>query len=117
MTVPSVSMKSAFGMVHPAPVNGGDLALGLDHVTLLHLAILLIALAAVSHILQRERARNGRSGQCRTPSPASSGSLGGAMIPKPAVRAIRLGISAEQPLAVCRATAASPETAAGAPPP
>jgi hypothetical protein len=51
MTVPSVSMKSAFGMAHPAPVNGGDLALGPDHVTLRHLAILLIALAAASHIL------------------------------------------------------------------
>src|ERR1700750_516266 len=42
MTVPSVSMKSALGMAHPAPVNGGDLALGPDHVTLRHLAILLI---------------------------------------------------------------------------
>src|SRR3984885_12653693 len=56
MTVPSVSMKSAFGMAHPAPVNGGDLALGPHHVTLRHFAILLIALAAASHILQRERA-------------------------------------------------------------
>src|ERR1700748_577145 len=56
MTVPSVSMKSDLGMAHPAPVNGGDLALGPDHVTLRHLAILLIALAAASHILQRERA-------------------------------------------------------------
>src|SRR5579871_1971891 len=56
MTVPSVSMKSALGMAHLAPVNGGDLALGPDHVTLRHSAILLIALAAASHILQRERA-------------------------------------------------------------
>src|SRR5487761_945307 len=48
MTVPSVSMKSALGMAHPAPVNGGDLALGPDHVTLRHLSILLIALAAAS---------------------------------------------------------------------
>jgi hypothetical protein len=71
MTVPSVSMKSALGMAHPAPVNGGDLALGPDHVALRHLAILLIALAAASHILQRERARHGRFGQCRTPSPAA----------------------------------------------
>src|ERR1700689_3320571 len=65
MTVPSVSMKSALGMAHPAPVNGGDLALGPDHVALLHLAVLLIALAAASRILQRERARHGRFGQCR----------------------------------------------------
>src|SRR5271154_4404812 len=36
MTVPSVSMKSALGMAHPAPVNGGDLALGPDHVALRH---------------------------------------------------------------------------------
>jgi hypothetical protein len=71
MTVPSVSMKSAFGMAHPAPVNGGDLALGPDHVALRHLAILFIALAAASHILQRERARHGRFGQCRTPSPTA----------------------------------------------
>jgi hypothetical protein len=42
-------------MVLPAPVDGGNLALGLDHVTLRHSAILLIALAAVSHILERER--------------------------------------------------------------
>src|ERR1700743_581369 len=42
MTVPSVSMKSALDMAHPAPVNGDDLALGPDHVTLRHLAILLI---------------------------------------------------------------------------
>src|SRR3984885_11235070 len=46
--MPSVSMKSAFGMAHPAPVNGGDLALGPDHVTLPHLAVLLIALAYCS---------------------------------------------------------------------
>jgi hypothetical protein len=38
-------MKSAFGTAHPAPVDGGNLALGSDHVTLRHLAILLIALA------------------------------------------------------------------------
>src|ERR1700759_1480958 len=44
MTVPSVSMKSDLGMAHPAPVNGGDLALGPDHVTLRHLSILLILL-------------------------------------------------------------------------
>src|ERR1700691_2795595 len=37
MTVPSVSMKSALGMAHPAPVNGGDLALGPDHVAHRHL--------------------------------------------------------------------------------
>src|ERR1700733_2723642 len=42
-------MKSAFGMAHPVPVNGGDVALGPDHVPLPHLAILLIALAAASH--------------------------------------------------------------------
>jgi hypothetical protein len=29
-------MKSAIGMAHPAPVNGGDLALGPDHVSLRH---------------------------------------------------------------------------------
>jgi len=40
-------------MAHPAPVNGGDLALGPDHVTFRHSAILLIALAAASHILRR----------------------------------------------------------------
>src|SRR5690348_4535506 len=61
MTVPSVSMKSALGMAHPAPVNGGDLALGPGHVTLRHLSILLIALAATSHMLQREPARAGGS--------------------------------------------------------
>jgi hypothetical protein len=38
-------------MAHPAPVNGGDLALGPVHATLQHLAILLIALAAVPQIL------------------------------------------------------------------
>src|SRR5690348_1784976 len=64
MTVPSVSMKSALGMAHPAPVNGGDLALGPDHVALRHLAILLIVLAAASRTLQRERARHGT--RCRT---------------------------------------------------
>jgi hypothetical protein len=64
-------MKSAFGMALSAPVNGGDLAFGPDHVTLLHLAVLLIALAAASHILQRERARHGRFGQRRTRSPAA----------------------------------------------
>jgi hypothetical protein len=48
-------------MAHPAPVNGGDFALGPDHVTLRHLAILLIALAPTSHILQRERALTGDS--------------------------------------------------------
>src|SRR4051794_3647831 len=71
MTLPSVSMKSALGMAHPAPVNGGDLALGPDHVALRHLAILLIVLAAASRTLQRKRARHGRFGQCRTPSPAA----------------------------------------------
>jgi len=65
-------MKSAFGMVLPAPVDGGNLALGLDHVTLRHSAILLIALAAVSHILNASGARHGRFGQCRTSSPAAS---------------------------------------------
>src|SRR6185437_10939521 len=50
MTVPSVSMKSALGMAHPASVNGGDLALGPDPVALRHLAILLIVLAAASHL-------------------------------------------------------------------
>jgi hypothetical protein len=58
-------------MAHPAPVNGGNLALGPDHVTLLHIAILLIALAAASHIVQRERAGYGQFGQCRAPSPAA----------------------------------------------
>jgi hypothetical protein len=43
-------------MAHSAPANGGNLALGPDHVTLRHLSILLIALAAASHVLQRERA-------------------------------------------------------------
>jgi hypothetical protein len=65
-------MKSDLGMAHPAPVNGGDLALGPDHVTLRHLAILLIALAAAPRILQRERARQGRPGRHRAPFPAAS---------------------------------------------
>src|SRR5512146_1139557 len=60
-------MKSDLGMAHPAPVNGVDLALGPAYVTLRHLAILLIALAAAPHILQRERARQGRFGRYRTP--------------------------------------------------
>src|SRR4029077_16354495 len=62
MTVPSVSMKSALGMAHPVPVNGGDLALGPDHVTHRHLSILLIALAAESRMLQRKRSSQRRFG-------------------------------------------------------
>jgi hypothetical protein len=120
-------------MAHPAPVNGGDLALGSDHVTLRHLAILLIALAlrrrtscsasvpvtggSVSAELlpqqldlvtgitvlltvdMRERAPLARA--LGVVAGQDLESLGEAIVPKPAVHAIRLGISAEQLLAVC----------------
>jgi hypothetical protein len=84
-------------MAHPAPVNGGDLALGPDHVTLRHLTILLIALAA----LQRERAPFARALGVVAGQAQDLESLEKAIVPKPAVHATRLGISAEQLLAVC----------------
>jgi hypothetical protein len=83
-------------MVHPAAVHGGDLALGPHYVTLRHLAILLHQLVDV-----RERAPFARALGVVTKQAQDLESLGGAMVPKPAVRAIRLGISAEQLLAVC----------------
>jgi hypothetical protein len=108
-------------MVHPAPVNGGDLALGSAYVTLRHLAILLIALAAASPILQRERARHITGGSdsaelllqqldlvtgltallavdVRERAPFARALV---VVPKPTVHALRLGVSAEQLLAVC----------------
>jgi len=88
-------------MAHPASVNGGDLALGPDHVTLLHLSILLIALAAASHMLQRERAPFARTLGVVAGQAQDLESFGEAIVPKPAVHATRLGISAEQLLAVC----------------
>jgi hypothetical protein len=94
-------MKSALGMAHPAPVNGGDLALGPDHVTLRHLAILLIALAAPPRTLQRERAPSARALGTVAGQALDLESLGEATVPKPAVHATRLGISAEQLLALC----------------
>jgi hypothetical protein len=94
-------MKSALGTVHPVPVNGGDLALGPDHVTLRHLSILLIALAAASHMLQRERAPFARALGVVAGQAPDLESSAEAIVPKPAVHAPRLGISAEQLLAVC----------------
>src|ERR1700722_4243460 len=87
MTVPSVSMKSALGMVHPAPVIGGDLALGPDHVTLRHLSILLIALAAASHMLQRERAPLARALGVAAGQAQDLESLREAIVPKPVAHA------------------------------
>jgi hypothetical protein len=88
-------------MAHPAPVNGGDLALGPDHVTLRHLSILLIALAAASHMLRRRRAPFARALEVVAGQAQVLESFGEAIVPKPAVDATRLGISAEQLLAVC----------------
>jgi hypothetical protein len=89
-------------MAHPAPVNGGDLALGPHHVTLRHLSILLIALAVASHMLQRERAPFARALGVVAGQAQDLESFGEAIVPKPAVHATRLGISAEQLLlAVC----------------
>jgi hypothetical protein len=87
-------------MAHPAPVNGGDLALGPDHVTLRHLSILLIALGAASHMLQRGRAPFARALGVVAGQAQHLESFGEAIVPKPAVHATRLGISAEQLLAV-----------------
>jgi hypothetical protein len=64
-------MKSDLGMARPAPVNGGDLALGPVHVTLRHLTILLIVPWLRRRTLQREPARQGRPGRYRTPFPAA----------------------------------------------
>src|SRR5579859_5797043 len=87
MTVPSVSMKSDLGMAHPAPVNGTCLALGISHVTLRHIAVLLIALAAAPRIVQRERARQGRSGRHRAPLSGSlASSSGRAALPAAGMR-------------------------------
>src|ERR1700735_5354708 len=72
MIVPSVSMKSAFGMALSAPGHGGNPARGLDHVTLRHSAILLIALVACRTSRNASGARHGRFGQCRTTSPAAN---------------------------------------------
>src|ERR1700745_3899541 len=58
MTVPSVSMKSALGTAHPAPVNGGYLALGPGHVTLRHLP-------SSSLPWSRRRARHARASPSR----------------------------------------------------
>jgi hypothetical protein len=87
-------------MAHPVSVNGDDLALGPDHVTFRHLAILLIALAAASHILQRERAPLARALGVVAGQAQDLESPGEAIVPKPAVHGARLGISAEQSLAV-----------------
>src|SRR6185437_4748574 len=57
--------------VEPVPAHPGDRALGLDEVTLRHSAILLIALAAASGILRRERARSRAVRLASTPSPAA----------------------------------------------
>src|SRR5215469_970085 len=86
MTVPSVSMKSDLGIAHPAPVNGADLALGPVHVTLRHIVILLIALAAAPRIVQRERARQGRSGRPDSFSSSLISSSGRAALPAAGMR-------------------------------
>src|SRR6201995_6084748 len=136
MTVPSVSMKSDLGMAHPAPVNGGDLALGPDHVTLRHLSILLILLwlrrrtccsasvpvaggsvsaellhrqldlvtgiAALLAVDMRERAPFARALGIVAGQDPSLASCGEVIVPKPAVHATRLGISAKHlPAARC----------------
>jgi hypothetical protein len=84
-------------MAHPAPVNGGDLALGPGHVTLRHLAILLIiALVPASRTLQRERASFARALAVVAGQAQDLESSGQAIVPEPAARA-----SAGQLLAVC----------------
>jgi hypothetical protein len=98
-------MKSALGMAHPAPVNGGNLALGPDHVTLRHLSILLIDLvtgiAAHLAVDMRERAPFARALAVVAGQAQDLDSFGEAIVPKPAAAGARLGISAEQLLAVC----------------
>jgi hypothetical protein len=112
-------------MAHPAPVNGGDFALGPDHVTLRHLAILLMqreraltgdsvsaelflqqldlvtGIAALLAVDMRERAPFARALTVVAGQAQDLESSEEAIVPKPAAHATRLDISAEQLLAVC----------------
>jgi len=91
--------------VEAVPAHPGNSALGLDEVSSRHLAILLIAMAAASCSLPRERALVSRRPWAHYRTCARPASSRGSRCP-PSQRARRgVGISAELPLAIRRATA------------